>query len=102
MHGSTIRTSPLSFSRAFQVRNLATRLSTFSTVLLTLAVVYLIPSLVRESDYGNVLNSTVDWSAFPQSNFSEGLYIDYRAFDAKNITPRFEFGYGLSYTTFSY
>lgn len=26
--------------------------------------------------------------------------IDYRHFDAKNITPLYEFGYGLSYTTF--
>ncbi|KAF2202130.1 beta-glucosidase 1 precursor [Delitschia confertaspora ATCC 74209] len=36
----------------------------------------------------------------PQQNFSEGLYIDYRYFDKQNITPRYEFGYGLSYTTF--
>ncbi|WYZ43510.1 hypothetical protein EsH8_VI_001209 [Colletotrichum jinshuiense] len=35
-----------------------------------------------------------------QSNFTEGLFIDYRHFDAKNITPLYEFGYGLSYTTF--
>lgn len=58
----------------------------------------------NESDYGDLLNSTVDAShpAFLQSDFTEGLYIDYRAFDQKNITPRFEFGYGLSYTTFSY
>ena len=27
--------------------------------------------------------------------------IDYRHFDAANITPRYEFGYGLSYTTFN-
>lgn len=38
----------------------------------------------------------------PQDNFEEGVFIDYRAFDKKNITPVYEFGYGLSYTTFSY
>ena len=30
------------------------------------------------------------------------LFVDYRHFDAKNITPRFEFGFGLSYTQFQY
>ncbi|KAJ3727579.1 glycoside hydrolase family 3 C-terminal domain-containing protein [Lentinula raphanica] len=34
--------------------------------------------------------------------YSEGLQIDYRAFDARNITPRYEFGFGLSYTEFKY
>ncbi|KAJ3546018.1 hypothetical protein NM208_g2218 [Fusarium decemcellulare] len=38
----------------------------------------------------------------PQCDFTEGVYIDYRAFDADNITPRYEFGYGLSYTKFEY
>ena len=36
----------------------------------------------------------------PQQNFTEGLYIDYRYFDKNDITPRYEFGYGLSYTDF--
>ena len=35
-------------------------------------------------------------------DFNETLYIDYRAFMLKNITPRYEFGHGLSYTTFEY
>ncbi|KAM0326544.1 hypothetical protein ACHAQA_006413 [Verticillium albo-atrum] len=35
-------------------------------------------------------------------DFSEGLYVDYRHFDAQDIEPRYEFGYGLSYTTYAY
>ncbi|KAL3477228.1 putative beta-glucosidase E [Aspergillus californicus] len=34
----------------------------------------------------------------PQVDFSDALYIDHRHFDRHNITPRFEFGFGLSYT----
>jgi hypothetical protein len=30
------------------------------------------------------------------------LFVDYRHFDAANIKPRFEFGFGLSYTKFEY
>lgn len=59
----------------------------------------------NESDYGALLSPSLpegEFELFPQSNFSEGVYIDYRAFDAKNIAPRYEFGFGLSYTTFGY
>ncbi|KAJ5654555.1 hypothetical protein N7490_001558 [Penicillium lividum] len=39
---------------------------------------------------------------FPQSNFTEGVYTDYKWFDKKDITPRYEFGFGLSYTSFAF
>jgi beta-glucosidase len=59
----------------------------------------------NESDYGAVLAPSIPegpFALFPQSNFSEGTLVDYRHFDARNVTPRFEFGFGLSYTTFNY
>ncbi|KAF4954951.1 hypothetical protein FSARC_11980 [Fusarium sarcochroum] len=58
----------------------------------------------KEEDYnGKIVNITgaeaEDGSAW-QSDFTEGLLIDYRHFDQKNVTPLYEFGYGLSYTAF--
>ncbi|UZP39286.1 hypothetical protein NXS19_007102 [Fusarium pseudograminearum] len=41
-------------------------------------------------------------SADPQCDFTEGVYLDYRSFDDRDITPRYEFGFGLSYTKFDY
>ncbi|KAJ8463142.1 hypothetical protein ONZ45_g17690 [Pleurotus djamor] len=54
----------------------------------------------KEEDYGTtiVYNSL----GFPDINYTEKLLLDYRYMDSKNITPRFPFGFGLSYTTFSY
>lgn len=59
----------------------------------------------QAEDYGSLLHHSTrkgkHW-LFPQSDFTEGLLTDYRAFDAHDITPRYEFGYGLSYTSFAY
>jgi beta-glucosidase len=35
-------------------------------------------------------------------NYQEGIYVGYRFFDKKQLEPMFPFGFGLSYTTFSY
>lgn len=59
----------------------------------------------NESDYGDLYTPCIPASKhdhFPQCNYTEGVYIDYRHFDAHKIEPRFEFGFGLSYTMFKY
>ncbi|KAL1627424.1 hypothetical protein SLS54_002349 [Diplodia seriata] len=50
----------------------------------------------NESDYNTPLCTDL------VCDFAEGNYIDYKYFDAYNVTPRYEFGFGLSYTTFQY
>lgn len=57
----------------------------------------------NRTDYGveitYVNRSGID---MPQINATQKLLFDYRYFDEKNITPRYEFGHGLSYTSFEY
>ena len=55
----------------------------------------------NRTDYGTDL-LYVPNAEIPQIQFTEGNFIDYRALDRANKTPTFEFGYGLSYTTFQY
>ncbi|KAI0324819.1 glycoside hydrolase [Cubamyces sp. BRFM 1775] len=54
------------------------------------------------ADYPAQLITGGSGSEILRIDYTEGLNIDYRHFDANNIEPRFEFGFGLSYTTFSY
>ncbi|KAL4795363.1 glycosyl hydrolase family 3 N terminal domain-containing protein [Aspergillus venezuelensis] len=59
----------------------------------------------EDSDYGSLLEPAQpegEYTFFPQSDFVEGVYIDYRAFDKEGIEPKYEFGFGLSYTSFEF
>ncbi|KAL4970600.1 beta-glucosidase [Aspergillus stella-maris] len=59
----------------------------------------------EDSDYGSLLEPAqpeAPYTYFPQSDFTEGVYIDYRAFDKEGIEPKYEFGFGLSYTSFEF
>jgi hypothetical protein len=55
----------------------------------------------KRGDYGTDVLYTPN-NQIPQTNFKEGIFIDYRAFDKQEIEPVYEFGFGLSYSNFSY
>ncbi|KAJ6028652.1 hypothetical protein N7540_004228 [Penicillium herquei] len=61
---------------------------------------YTIPK--SESDYPDSVSLIDQPFGQIQDTFTEGLYIDYRYFIKANITPRYPFGHGLSYTTFNF
>ncbi|KAL2135934.1 hypothetical protein VTI74DRAFT_6162 [Chaetomium olivicolor] len=56
----------------------------------------------REGYGADVLYKPNNGNGAPQQDFTEGVFIDYRYFDKANTTVIYEFGHGLSYTTFSY
>ena len=57
----------------------------------------------NRADHGtDILYKPNNGGAAPQVAFTEGVFVDYRSLDYNNVTPVYEFGYGLSYTTFSY
>ncbi|EEP77226.1 beta-glucosidase 1 [Uncinocarpus reesii 1704] len=54
-------------------------------------------------DYGvSILKAPNAGTKAPQVDFKEGIFIDYRRFDKMNTEPIYEFGFGLSYTTFAF
>ncbi|KAI8916271.1 glycoside hydrolase superfamily [Gorgonomyces haynaldii] len=53
----------------------------------------------QESDYSAKITLG---QPIVQVPYTEGLFVDYRHFDARNIEPLFPFGFGLSFTTFAY
>lgn len=56
-----------------------------------------------QKDYGpTILKEPNHGKKSPQADFTEGIFIDYRGFDKADIEPVYEFGFGLSYTSFSY
>ncbi|KAL2848609.1 glycosyl hydrolase family 3 N terminal domain-containing protein [Aspergillus pseudodeflectus] len=56
----------------------------------------------REAYGAPLLTEANNGNGAPQTDHTEGVFIDYRHFDKTNQTPIYEFGYGLSYTTFKY
>lgn len=54
------------------------------------------------NDYAAQVDYTIVSLTPVQINYTEGLFVDYKHFDQAGITPRYEFGFGLSYTNFSY
>ena len=60
-------------------------------------LLYSIPK--AESDYPSSTELITFSLTQVQDTFTEGLYIDYRYLNKYNITARYSFGHGLSYTT---
>jgi len=57
-----------------------------------------LPTAGSEAQYPGI----EDADGIRQVDYTEGLEVGYRWYDAQGIEPLFPFGYGLSYTTFEY
>ncbi|KAG5358893.1 putative beta-glucosidase A [Yarrowia sp. C11] len=55
----------------------------------------------NSSDYIPII-ADIPADGAPQADFTEGIYLDYKWFDKQEKTPLYEFGYGLSYSRFSF
>ena len=54
-------------------------------------------------DYGSHHYGTISYPGDSiKQIYKDDIYVGYRWFDTKKVTPQFPFGYGLSYTTFEY
>ena len=58
---------------------------------------------VEEKQRGNLLHNQEMTELYTRDlEYKEGIFVGYRWYDSKNIEPRFPFGFGLSYTRYSY
>lgn len=64
------------------------------------------PSGKLPQTFPKKLADTAAYGNFPGTvsgvNYGEGIYVGYRYHDSKQIEPAYPFGFGLSYTTFTY
>ena len=60
----------------------------------------LAPESDRRDGVASIVNSKVNSGTI--SYYDEGILTGYRFYDSEDLKPRYDFGYGLSYTTFGY